>query len=118
MNATQLKELVKKNNGATLTSNGKRATIKKGFIVSEEKHGLILGLKEFYKLTDERLNAYIRKAHKLGALLGFWVNENKVYIDFNKHISDKAQAIAYGQEQHQLAIWSCANECEIAIKSE
>lgn len=117
MNAKQLKNAVKKNNGATLTSNGKRANIKTGFIVSEEKHGLIIGLREFYALTDKRLNALKDKAQKLGAFLGFWVNENKVYIDFNKHISDKAQAIAYGKEQKQLAIWSCADMCEIPIKS-
>lgn len=114
----KIKSAILKNKGATFNNNGRTATLKTGFIVSEQAHGLILSIAEFNGLTLARFNALLHKARRLGAFLGFWIFENKVYIDFNKHISDKAQAIAYGKEQKQLAIWSCADMCEIPIKSE
>lgn len=110
---TKIKSAILKNNGATFTSNGKKAHIRNGYIVSEQAHGVIMSVKEFNDLTFKRFRAFLRKAQKLGALLGFWVNCDKVYIDFNKHISDKSEAIAYAHEQKQLAIWDCLNACEI-----
>lgn len=114
-NLHNIKKAVKDNNGATLTSTGEYARISTGYIVSENKHGLIMSLAEFNGLTLARFNALLRKARRLGALLGFWLNGGRVYIDFNKHINDKKQALAYGYEQAQLAIWDCANMCEIAL---
>lgn len=115
---TKIKSAIIKNNGATLTSAGEYANIKTGYIVSEEKHGVILSVKEFNNKSAKYFNMLLKKAYKLGAFLGFWLHNGCVYIDFNKHINDKSEAIKYAQEQKQLAIWDCVNACEIKTGEE
>ena len=115
---TKIKSAILKNNGATLTSTGEYANIKTGYIVSEEKHGVILSVKEFNNKSAKYFNMLLKKAYKLGAFLGFWLHNGRVYIDFNKHIKSKSEAIRYAHEQKQLAIWDCLNACEINTTQE
>lgn len=118
MKITQFKKIIIDNHGATFTNTGKVATLSNGYIVSEEKHGVILSVKEFNNKSAKYFNMLLKKAYKLGAFLGFWLHNERVYIDFNKHISDKSEAIAYAHEQKQLAIWDCLNACEINTSEE
>ena len=47
--------------------------------------------------------------------LGFWVNNNRVFLDVVKHIRDKDEAIRIGRENRQIAIFDIAAGDEILL---
>ena len=60
------------------------------------------------------LEAHIRE---LGyGLIGYWLNDGKLYIDGVYHIQDKDRALRMARASHQQAIWDFMNSKEIAVK--
>ena len=53
-----------------------------------------------------------------GQYLGVWTDskDGKPYYDRTVWISDLDDALAVGKQRDQIAIWDCANECEIYIQ--
>lgn len=48
-----------------------------------------------------------------GNYIGTWLHEGNLYLDVSCNVSNKADAIKVAKEGSQLAIWDCANNCEI-----
>lgn len=48
-----------------------------------------------------------------GNFIGTWLHEGNLYLDVSCNVSNKADAIKVAKEGNQLAIWDCANNCEI-----
>lgn len=47
--------------------------------------------------------------------IGTWLHDGMIHIDVVQHFEDKALAILTGKERHEIAIWDCANHCEITL---
>lgn len=47
------------------------------------------------------------------ASIGLWENDGTLYLDLSQHFVDRDKAVAMGHQRNQLAIWDCANKCEI-----
>lgn len=47
--------------------------------------------------------------------LGSWVHEGEVHLDISANVLDLKEALFLGKKYGQLAIWDCANKCEIKI---
>jgi hypothetical protein len=64
-------------------------------------------------LTATTLNELVNSPH---LYLGFWVNDGRLVIDLSENIQDKAQALVLGLDRYQLAIYDCANKCDIELR--
>lgn len=79
-----------------------------------DEFGLIF--KEFEKLTSHLLQAtgeIIASDYKL--TLGFWINDNKLYIDINKIYDNLDEALKVAKNNKQLAIYDNKNNKEITL---
>ncbi len=47
--------------------------------------------------------------------IGFWVHDDKLYCDKSCHIDNHSRALSKALDNHQLAFWDIANNCEIVI---
>lgn len=50
------------------------------------------------------------------AFIGLWENDGTLYLDLSQHFTNRDKAVAMGQSRNQLAIWDCANKCEIKTR--
>jgi RNAse (barnase) inhibitor barstar len=63
-------------------------------------------------------NYFVRYVNSLSdenSFLGGWVHDNKVYLDVSINIPNLEDAIYYGMNNDQDAIWDCANNKEIIL---
>jgi hypothetical protein len=51
----------------------------------------------------------------LGAYVGLWVNDGKLYIDLSVQFNDRQVAMNVGREFNQKAIWDVALDKEIKL---
>ena len=94
-----------------LIKNG-GGTLHKGKLVKFE-NGYMVAIKDFekvIKLDDHESIAQYIAIHS-DKLIGFWVNENKLYLDVVQNITNYHMAILEGLKQNQKAIWDC-EECK------
>jgi hypothetical protein len=117
MTKERLDEMMTKG-GATLTKALEYAKIKDGYLVSVPSR--------FAKvLTTDTDYATILKAMQdisteinvdgLGAYVGLWVNDGKLYIDLSVQFNDRQVAMNVGREFNQKAIWDVALDKEIKL---
>ena len=103
-----INQLIKK-----LVNNG-GGTLHKGKIVEFES-GYMVAIKEFEKIVNlddhESIAQYVT-IHS-DKLIGFWINENKLYLDVVQNISNYHIAILEGLKQNQKAIWDCESCKEV-----
>lgn len=51
----------------------------------------------------------------VGSTVGSWLNDGILYLDVCRWFADRNEAIAYGREQEQLAIWDIEKQEEITL---
>lgn len=113
---TKLKEEILKNGGLTCTAELKNANLKSGFVVS------IIGYE--YQTTD--INKAIQKAKeyqsiiqdKKGYFIGFWVDNNTIYVDISKQLTSKREAEKTARKNKQLAYYDIKHNKSIYIDYE
>lgn len=103
----KLKEMIIENEGLTLTSEGEIASLKDGFMVS--LYGYEKVIKDIKYLELAQVKSYLKKAKKLDAFVGFWIDDEQVYLDISVNIGDKKEALRTARENKQLAIFDCLN---------
>ena len=96
-------EQIIKNGGATLTKELEEAQDTKRFVVS------LYGKEQVFKLNQlEELGQAVlsyAKDLKKGYYIGLWVNDNKVYLDVSTSFDRKNQAMEFGKNNKQIAIF-------------
>lgn len=106
-------EKIIKNGGATLTKELEEAQDTKRYIVS------VYGKEKVFKLNQlEELEKAVldyAKALKKGYYIGLWVNNNKVYLDVSTSFDRKGQAMDFGKNNKQIAIFDIKENKSINI---
>ncbi len=107
----QLKNYIIENDGATIAPDGTIQSLKSGFMVS------LSGFEKIYndiKFIDLKMvKSYLKIAKKKNAFVGFWVNNNKIYIDLSINVNEKEEALKIAKKNNQIAIFDCLNLKEI-----
>ena len=115
-----MKELTKelyneilKNGGLTLDKNFNKIDKRTGFMVSI--YGFERKLDQFtYKDIKAVVNEY--KSLLKGCLyLGFWIDEGNLYIDISKWFRDKSEALKFGKQNKQIAIYNLKTNESIRV---
>ena len=112
MNLKQIKSVVNTYKGATLDQSLNQATVNSGYMVSLKDHELKTSTKS---LTSEVLKEYKKLAKHNDAYVGFWLDNEDLYIDVSINIQDRKKAIKIAQENKQLAIYDCRNGVSIYV---
>ena len=106
-------EKILKNGGATLTRELEEAQDTKRYIVS------VYGKEKVFKLNQlEELGQAVlsyAKDLKKGYYIGLWVNDNKVYLDVSTSFDRKNQAMDFGKNNKQIAIFDIKENKSINI---
>ena len=102
MDLKQIKQAIKDNGGATLTSDLNEATLKNGYMVSLKDHELKISIEA---LSNELLKDYQQIAKHHGAYVGLWLDNNDLYLDISINIKDHQQALKLAHDNKQLAIY-------------
>lgn len=114
-----LKEIISNSieqGGATLDKYYQPINQKKGFIVSVANYETTFSIN-----TD--INAIINKLQEYQELIknkqhyfvGLWVDNSTIYLDISKHFQDKQNAVAFGIDNNQLAIYDLKNDKSIYL---
>ncbi len=104
MNKQELVKAINDNGGATLTSNFKSAAFNSGYMVSLQDYEFKTSIE---LLSSELLEEYRMIANENNAYIGFWLDNNDLYVDLSINIDDINEAIKIAQENKQLAIYNC-----------
>ena len=107
MKAVKIMENILKNGGTTVTANGNRIKAKQGYMVSLPDHETVLPIEDnatIIDMIDKKL-----KSIPNGAMLGGWVDGDRVYLDYSVKVADRERAIKIGKKYGQLAIYDIAN---------
>ena len=104
-----ISEYIIKNNGATVSGQGKIVTLKSGYQVSKRDLGRI-AIKDFTEAMAQDIVCY---GLKRGEYAGFWVEDGYVYSDISVRIATKKQAISNGKQLNQIAIWDWKKQCNV-----
>ena len=108
----------------TLTSGGATMSLN----TEVPTTGFFAAFQQFEKVVDgipsedaliECIADYTKKNAEVLALhdtmIGSWVNEGKIYLDIVQHFTDREQAIAFGIQEKQLAIYDIDNQESITL---
>ena len=105
MNKQELLQAITANGGATLTSDLKEATLKSGYMVSLEDHELKTSIE---LLDSSLLKEYQTIAKGNNAYIGFWLDNDDLYVDISINIDNINEAIKTAKANKQLAIYNCS----------
>lgn len=103
MKVTELQNIIQSGGGNY--SNGKLAEYNKGYMVSVEDI-LKVNIKSVSLVNLSKIIGYIVKEYKYKNL-GFWMDNNMLYIDKSVNIPNLEDAVKIGVSNKQLAIWDC-----------
>lgn len=114
MDLKKIKTIVS-NGGATLDAKAfKDAKVSNGYMVGIK--GEVLNLSDLFydikAITTTYMLSYIASEKDF---IGYWVNDNKLYIDLSQNILNLDDAKALGKAHNQKAIWDVVNNCEITL---
>ena len=101
------------NGGVTTDLNGNEPTY--GYMASIRGCERVVSLDLFNK---QNILSYINLfRHKIGVgnYLGTWLNEGKVYLDVSVNFATLNEAVRFGKENRQKAIFSLNSNKEIAL---
>ena len=104
MNKQELIKAIQDNGGATLTSDFKSAAFNSGYMVSLENYEFKTSIEH---LSSELLEEYQTIANDNQAYIGFWLDNDDLYVDISINIDNLNDAIKIAQENKQLAIYNC-----------
>ena len=89
---------------------------KDGFMVSLYGLETQVPIGEAYsKKTMQVLRRYRKLAKKYNGSLGLWIEKGVLFIDISINIINKDEAIKFGIENKQLAIYDIVNETTINL---
>jgi len=118
MNLTKIIKETFKSGGTSYNITTGKSTPKTGYMVSlygyEETH-------EVSNILDPLLKNFINANSEVlsdeKSFVGTWYNkeDNKVYFDVSVNIEDLHEAITFGLENKQAAIYDCRHKSEIRI---
>ena len=90
-----------------LTSDFKSAAFNSGYMVSLQDYEFQTSIE---LLSSELLEEYRMIAMENNAYIGFWLDNNDLYVDLSINIDNLNEAIKIAQENKQLAIYNCRKE--------
>lgn len=115
MKLEEVKRIIE-NGGATLTSELKKADLKRGYMVSLEGaesqvkgndyQAIIKAIEEKQEIIKDKDNLYI----------GLWLDGGIMYVDLSINIEDKVDALEFAKYNKQLAIYDITNNDSIYLK--
>lgn len=116
MKKQEIKRIIK-NGGATLNNNLKSANLTSGYMVSMTGYETIIPLDSFNSITEieNTLQEYQKISKKVGAYIGLWINDNKIYIDLSKNYKKLGNAMKTGKQNNQLGIFNLNTMNEILL---
>ena len=97
-----------KEGGATIDKEGNTAQLKSGYYASVEGMEQTISLKniDFEILKNDIIQKLIYINTYKNMFLGFWVDQNILYVDISKHFIQKRDAINFGIKNDQKAIYN------------
>lgn len=111
MKVTELQNII--TNGGGNYSNGKLVEYSNGYMVSIQDIVKInlksISTLNVLKIVDNIVNEYKYKN------LGFWIDNNMLYIDKSVNIPNLDDAVKIGASNKQLAIWNCNSNESITL---
>lgn len=102
------------NGGGTFNEYGEVQDLNSGYVVALKGHEKVT--KDNEQEVTSTFNSLFTLARSLGAFIGTWKHNDKVYIDLSMHVLSLAKAIEMGKRNKQIAIWDCKNKEEIILK--
>ena len=115
-------ESVQKNGGATFNVETGELNPTHGYMVSlhghEVRYTIPRNLNEFQNIV---INYFAKKSKFLKDVLdtewfvGFWINDNQLFCDIVRLVTNKKQAIALGKENKQIGIFDNVNKRTIFL---
>lgn len=108
-----IKKIIIEDGGITLNSDGKIAELKNGYMVSLD--GYEKKLKSIKLVDLKQVKSYLKTAKKLNAYVGFWLDDNTIYLDISININNKKIALKTAKENKQLAIFNCKKKESIYL---
>lgn len=114
MKKNDILNYINNNGGITLNKEGKKAQLKRGFMVS------LYGTE--YKTNDKKevlkkINEYINNIQdKKGLFVGVWLDGGFYYIDYSINIIDEVEALEFGKKNKQISIYDIKENNYLYIK--
>lgn len=110
------KELYKKmlkNGGLTINKHMEELSYNEGYMVSI--YGYEKQLKSFSFEEVEKVVSEYQKIVKGALYIGFWIDNNVLYIDISKYVFHKSQALKLGKQNKQIAIFDLEKQESVII---
>lgn len=102
-----------KNGGLTINRHMEELTHNIGYMVSVYGYE-----KKLNNFSFEEVGKVVSEYQKIvkGALyIGFWIDDGVLYIDVSKYIYNKSQALKFGKQNKQIAIFDLEKQESITI---
>lgn len=99
-----------KHNGGTLdTRTGEIVEFESGYIVGGVVPSLVRPVDDT-RLVHDALDFTVKANAEH---VGIWLNDGHAYVDVVEHVENLQHALALARMRGELAIWDCANSCEV-----
>lgn len=105
--------MIRREGGATLTSDLQNANLNKGYMVSLKGYETVVDLTQADTVD---LTELVNTVTGLGAYLGAWIHGDNLYLDASINLDNKREAIKLAKKNDQLAIFDLNNLREIMTK--
>ena len=110
----KIKNLIIENGGGTLNAKTlKNADYLRGYMVSLAGYEKQLKIEN---LTIKTIKLYQKNAQRLHANVGFWIDNNILYLDISKHFISKDKAVRTALKNNQLALYDIYNAKSVFLK--
>lgn len=117
MKLENIKDIIN-NGGITLDIDGEKMTKTEGFMVSiygEEVQVNVDNEEGILKAINEKLEK-IKKLNKESLYVGVWLDNGVIYVDISIHIIEKNEALEFGKNNKQIAVYDLKNNQSLYIK--
>ena len=112
-------ESIQKTGGASFCLHTGELNPPTGYMVSEEGNEMKFAIPKTLNKFQDIVIQYMLKKSKAFVFespdeyLGFWIDNNQLYIDISRRFENKQSAIGYGRINNQIAIFDNANKQSI-----
>ena len=108
-------ENILENKGATLTKTLRKSSLKTGYMVSLKGYEVIIKASQSTKLFYEIGRANAKAENVENSYVGVWIEKELAYIDVSVNIKKLEQALQFGIDNEQLAIYDIENNKVITL---
>lgn len=124
MNFIAVFDSIKQNNGASYNLYTRRLNPDTGYMVAIPGFECIIDIPEDLNKFQDAVTSYCINREMWDKItsnpdnifLGFWLHDDKLYIDLTENIPDKDYAIVAAIERNQIAIYDCYERHDIRIR--